>query len=96
MTFHSESIDRLYQAIATLETKEECRMFFEDICTIKEIKEMSVEKAVMIIDKGLDCSKCIYHSEVDGMITLSHECKMKHHIETCKEGIKAYLESEEE
>lgn len=63
---------------------------------IKEIKEMSIEKAVMIIDKGLDCSKCIHHSEVDGMITLSHECKMKHHIETCKEGIKAYLESEEE
>ena len=63
---------------------------------IKEIKKMPVEQAVMIISQGLDCSKCIHHSEVDGMIILSHECKMRHCIDACKEGIKAYLESEVE
>ena len=32
---------RLYSAIASLQTPEECRLFFEDICTIKELQSMA-------------------------------------------------------
>ncbi len=39
--FHTPAMDRLYQAIAGLQTTEECRRFFEDICTIKELVDMS-------------------------------------------------------
>ncbi len=34
-------IDRLFEIITKFETIEECCNFFEDICTIKEIQDMS-------------------------------------------------------
>jgi len=36
-----EKIDMLFEAILTLESVEECYSFFEDLCTISELKEMS-------------------------------------------------------
>ena len=38
---HNELTERFFQAILNLETKEECINFFEDVCTIKEIQDMS-------------------------------------------------------
>lgn len=38
---HQKTAERLFQAILTLETVEECRNFFEDACTIKEIQEIA-------------------------------------------------------
>lgn len=35
------STDQLFHAILTLKTQEECYQFFEDICTISEIKAMA-------------------------------------------------------
>jgi len=37
---HQPNIDRLFDAILSLKTKEECYEFFEDVCTIKEILEI--------------------------------------------------------
>lgn len=34
-------IERLFKSISKIESIEECRNFFEDICTIKEIQDMS-------------------------------------------------------
>ena len=34
-------IDYLFSAILSLENEEECYAFFEDLCTVSEIKEMS-------------------------------------------------------
>ena len=34
-------IDSLFDAILTLENKEECYAFFEDLCTVPELKAMS-------------------------------------------------------
>lgn len=47
---HHESIDRLFSSILKLETVEECYRFFEDICTIKEIREIAqrLDVAVML------------------------------------------------
>ena len=39
--FHSEEIDELFDAILTLEDREDCYRFFEDICTINEIHAIS-------------------------------------------------------
>lgn len=36
-----EKIDYLFEGILTLNTVEECYDFFEDLCTIAELKEMS-------------------------------------------------------
>ena len=39
--FHSEDLEKFYQAILSLENEEECSKFFEDICTVKELKDMA-------------------------------------------------------
>ncbi len=33
--------DRLFEAILALKDKEECASFFDDLCTIKELQDMS-------------------------------------------------------
>ncbi len=38
---HTPEIERLMEVILNLDTKEEALSFFEDICTIKEIQDMS-------------------------------------------------------
>ena len=38
---YTEYTDKLFEAILTLENIEECYRFFEDICTIKEIRSLS-------------------------------------------------------
>ena len=38
---NDENTEYLYRAILELETPEECRHFFEDLCTVSEITEMS-------------------------------------------------------
>ena len=37
----TEAVDHLFEAILTLETKEDCYRFFEDVCTIKELLSMA-------------------------------------------------------
>ena len=36
-----QEIDNLYELIPLIETKEECRALFEDLCTYKEIESMA-------------------------------------------------------
>mgnify|MGYP000992896859 CR=1 FL=1 len=37
----SEQADKLFSAILTLESREECYRFFEDLCTIKELHDLA-------------------------------------------------------
>ena len=39
--FKDKSNDRLFQAILMLKNEEECYRFFEDICTVSEIRAMA-------------------------------------------------------
>ena len=39
----NETIDALFDAILSLETREECYDFFEDLCTVKEISDMLLD-----------------------------------------------------
>ena len=49
----TEAVDYLFQGILSLEDKEECYTFFEDVCTINEILSLSqrFEVAKMLKDK---------------------------------------------
>lgn len=58
MSIHSESVDRLFQAILSLDSVEDCYRFFEDICTITEIKDMSQRlDTAFLIDEGISYQK---------------------------------------
>ena len=37
----SEPVDHLFEAILTLQSKEECYSFFEDLCTVNELLSLS-------------------------------------------------------
>ncbi|MDD6736416.1 MAG: YerC/YecD family TrpR-related protein [Clostridiales bacterium] len=43
---HCPETDKLFNAILKLETIEDCYNFFEDICTIKELMDMSQRLSV--------------------------------------------------
>ena len=47
------AVDELFDAILSLQSKEECYSFFEDLCTIKELLSLSqrYEVASMLRDK---------------------------------------------
>ena len=51
--FNTPAIQRLFTAILQLETQEDCQRFFEDVCTIKEVKDMSQRlEAAILLDQG--------------------------------------------
>ncbi len=52
MKLKSDSIDRLFETIMGLESLEECYAFFEDLCTVKELRDMSqrLEAAILLYE----------------------------------------------
>ncbi len=58
MNFHSESMDRLFKSFLNLETVEECYRYFEDLCTIKELQDMSQRlDTAILLSKGMSYQK---------------------------------------
>ena len=52
-SFRSESLDRLFRAILSLENVDECYDFFEDVCTINEVQDMAQRFDVaLLLDEG--------------------------------------------
>ena len=49
----NEAVDSLFDAVLTLQTKEDCYSFFEDLCTVNELLSLSqrFEVASMLRDK---------------------------------------------
>lgn len=49
----TEAVDKLFEAILSLETREECYSFFEDLCTVNELLSLSqrYEVASMLSSK---------------------------------------------
>ena len=49
----TESVDHLFEAILNLQNKEECYLFFEDVCTVNELLSLSqrFEVAKMLREK---------------------------------------------
>ena len=50
---HTEAVDQLFEAVLSLKTKEDCYIFFEDVCTINELLSLSqrLEVAKMLRQK---------------------------------------------
>ena len=50
---HTKAVDQLFDAILTLENKDECYKFFEDLCTVNEIMGLSqrFDVAMMLREK---------------------------------------------
>ncbi len=56
--WHNDSTDELCGAILSLKNKEECYAFLEDICTIKELLEMSQRLSVAkLLSRGMSYSQ---------------------------------------
>lgn len=55
---HCESVDRLFKTILNLQTLDECYAYFEDICTVKEILDMSQRlDTAILLSQGLSYQK---------------------------------------
>lgn len=52
---HTQSVDKLFDAILSLKNREECYLFFEDICTVKEL---------MSIAQRLDVARALKEGKV--------------------------------
>ncbi|MBQ7897414.1 MAG: TrpR YerC/YecD [Clostridia bacterium] len=64
---HTPEVDRLFEAILTLETMEDCYNFFEDACTVKEIIDISQRfKAAEMLKNG---ENYVVVSKTTGMST---------------------------
>ncbi len=51
--FQNDDMKELYKAVLCLKTVEECGNFFEDLCTIKELQDLSQRFAVArMLDAG--------------------------------------------
>ena len=51
-----KNLDFLFKAVLALETREECYDFFEDLCTVQELKALSQR---IVVAKMLS-EKCVY------------------------------------
>ncbi|MBO5556682.1 MAG: TrpR YerC/YecD [Oscillospiraceae bacterium] len=51
--WYTREVKELFAAILTLKTEEECKLFFEDACTVKEIREIAqrLKVAKLLRDK---------------------------------------------
>ena len=62
----TEAVDHLFDAILSLENREECYTFFEDVCTVNELLSLSqrFEVAKMLRDQKTYCreNRC-FHSD---------------------------------
>lgn len=55
---HTQSADRLFEAVLSLRDVGECYDFFEDICTINEIRDMCQRlETAFLIDEGISYQK---------------------------------------
>ena len=51
--FHSDSMQRLFRAISLLQNEKEAAAFFDDLCTIRELQDMSQRlETAILLDKG--------------------------------------------
>ena len=69
--YKNAATDRLIDVIAAMKSREECYALFEDLCTIKEIKEISFEefmdlKAQNDADPYLHCKNIQEQNQIVG------------------------------
>ena len=51
--YNNASIERLFRTVTALRSEEECRAFFEDLCTVKEITDMAQRfETAILLEEG--------------------------------------------
>ena len=61
----SDSVDRLFETILNLGSIEECYAYFEDLCTIKEVKDMAQRlDTAILLNQGYSYQKIMEHIEI--------------------------------
>lgn len=61
----SASMDRLFQTILNLNSIDECYAYFEDLCTIKELSDMSQRlDAAVLLAEGLSYQKIMEQVDI--------------------------------
>ena len=56
-TWYTENMQEICKAILSLQNEEECRAFLEDVCTIKEIQDLSQRFQVAgMLSRGISYS----------------------------------------
>ncbi len=59
------SMDRLFQTILALESIDECYAYFEDLCTIKELSDMSQRlDAAVLLAQGLSYQRIMEQVDI--------------------------------
>ena len=61
----AEHISALYKTIVSLQTEEDCRAFFEDLCTVKEVENMAERCfAAQLLLEGNTYSQVMAQAEI--------------------------------
>ena len=85
----NKTTDALFDAILSLETREECYHFFEDLCTVAELKEMS---------KRLQAAKMLKNNQVytaiaeETGLSTATICRVNHCLKYGSDGYATVLE----
>ena len=70
-----EMVDELYQILLKIETKEDCRILLEDLCTIKEVEQMAQRvRAARLLSEGNTYVEVIEKTDISSA-TLSRVSK---------------------
>lgn len=65
MHLKTQSMDRLFESILNLKTKEECRAYLEDLCTVKELQDMAQRlDTAVLLSRGYSYKKIMEQVEV--------------------------------
>ena len=65
MHLKTQSIDRLFETILNLNTKEECRAYLEDLCTVKELQDMAQRlDTAILLSQGCSYKKIMEQVDV--------------------------------
>lgn len=65
MHLTTASMDRLFETILNLKTKEECRAYLEDLCTVKELQDMAQRlDTAVLLSEGYSYKKIMEQVEV--------------------------------
>ena len=68
MDLRSNATDNLFETILRLETLEDCYRFFEDLCTIKELRDLSQRfQIATLLDQGLNYQSIVH--QIDASTT---------------------------
>ena len=65
MHLQTQSMDRLFDTIVNLNTREECRTYLEDLCTVKELQDMAQRlDTAVLLSRGYSYKKIMEQVDV--------------------------------